>query len=92
MDDLSKNIAAICPAPLVLMDAEILGNQYITSHPAVQNNFQGINYKDDRVVVDGNIVTSKSSGTAMEFALKLVEILFGQKRRVVINKKVLAKI
>ena len=92
MDGLSKNIAAICAAPLVLMDAGILGNRYITSHPSVQNDLQGINYKDDRVVVDGNIVTSKSPGTAMEFALKLVEILFGQERRDVINKGVLAKI
>ena len=64
----------------------------MNSHPSVQNDLQGINYKDDRVVVDGNIVTSKSPRTAMEFALKLVEILFGQERRVVINKKVLAKI
>ena len=76
----------------MLMDAGILGNRYITSHPSVQNDLQGINYKDDRVVVDGNIVTSKSPGTAMEFALKLVAILFGQERRDVINKKVLAKI
>jgi len=53
---------------------------------------QDINYKDDRVVVDGNIVTSKSPGTAMEFALKLVEILFGQERRDIINKGVPAKI
>jgi protein deglycase len=92
MDGLSKNIAAICAAPLVLMDAGILGYRYITSHPSVQNDLQGINYKDDRVVVDENIVTSKSKGTAMEFVLKLVEILFGQERRDIINKKVLAKI
>jgi 4-methyl-5(b-hydroxyethyl)-thiazole monophosphate biosynthesis len=76
MDGLSKNIAAICAAPLVLMDAEILGHQYVTSQPPVQNDMQAISYKDDRVVVDGHIVTSKSPGTAMEFALKLIEILF----------------
>jgi protein deglycase len=92
MDGLSNNIAAICAAPLVLMDAGILGKRYITNHPSVQNDLQGINYKDDRVVVYGNIVTSKSLGTAMEFALKLVAILFGQERRDVINKGFLAKI
>ena len=92
MDGLSKNIAAICAAPLVLMDAEILGNRTITSHPSVQNDLQGINYRDDRVVVDGHIITSKSPGTAMEFALKLVEILFGRERVDVVNKGVLAKI
>ncbi len=92
MDGLSKNIAAICAAPLVLMDAGILGDRYITSHPSVQNELQGISYSDDRVVVDGHIVTSKSPGTAMEFSLKLVEILFGRERVVVVNKGVLAKI
>jgi protein deglycase len=92
MDGLSKNIAAICAAPLVLMDAGILRNRYITSHPSVQNDLQGISYKDDRVVVDRHIVTSKSPGTAMEFSFKLVEILFGQERRDAINKGVLAKI
>jgi 4-methyl-5(b-hydroxyethyl)-thiazole monophosphate biosynthesis len=92
MDGLSKNIAAICAAPLVLMDAGILGNRYITSHPSVQNDLQGIIYKDDRVVTDGHIVTSKSPGTAMEFSLKLVEILFGRERMDVVNKGVLAKI
>ena len=92
MDGLSKNIAAICAAPLVLMDAGILRNRYITSHPSVQSDLRDINYKDDRVVVDGNIVTSKSPGTAMEFAFKLVEVLFGQERRDVVNKGVLAKI
>jgi protein deglycase len=92
LDGLIKNIAAICAAPLVLMDMGIFGNRYISSHPSVQSDLRGINYRDDRVVVDGNIVTSKSPGTAMEFALKLLEILFGQERRDVINKGVLAKI
>jgi protein deglycase len=81
MDGLSKNIAAICAAPLVLMDAGIIGDRYITSHPSAQKDLQGINYKDNRVLVDGHIVTRRSPGTAMEFALKLVEILFGQERR-----------
>jgi putative intracellular protease/amidase len=39
MDDLSKNIAAICAASLVLMDSGILGNLYITSHPSIPNDF-----------------------------------------------------
>ena len=92
MDGFSKNTAAICAAQLVLMDAKILWNRYNTSDPSVQNDLQGISYKDDRVVIDGHIVTSKSPGTVMEFALKLVEILFGQERRNFVNKEVLTKI
>lgn len=92
MNKLNKNIAAICAAPLVLMNAGIIGNRCITSHPSVQNDLHGVNYKEDRVVVDGHIVTSRSPGTAMEFSLKLVEVLFGTERRDVVNKGVLAKI
>lgn len=92
MDGGNKNIAAICAAPLVLKGAGLLENRCITSHPSVKNDLQCVNYKDDRVVVDGNLVTSKSPGTAMEFSLKLVEILFGRERRDIVNQGVLAKI
>ena len=92
MDKLRKNIAAICAAPLVLKDTGILVNRYITSHPSVQDDLKDTPYKDARVVVDGHIVTSKSPGTALEFSLKLVEILFGQQRRNIVNQGILAKI
>ncbi|PIP71941.1 MAG: DJ-1 family protein [Nitrospinae bacterium CG22_combo_CG10-13_8_21_14_all_47_10] len=92
MDGLKKNIAAICAAPLVLNKAGILKDRCVTSHPSVQKDMQGIQYSEDRVVVDGHIITSKSPGTAMEFSLKLVEILFGRERRDVVNQGVLAKI
>lgn len=92
MDGLRKYIAAICAAPLILKDAGILEDRSITSHPSIQKDLGGISYKEDRIVVDGHIVTSKSPGTAMEFSLKLVEILFGEERRDVVNQGVLAKI
>jgi 4-methyl-5(b-hydroxyethyl)-thiazole monophosphate biosynthesis len=92
MDGLKKNIAAICAAPLVLNKAGILKDRCVTSHPSVQKDMQGIQYSEDRVVVDGHIITSKSPGTAMEFSLQLVEILFGRERRDVVNQGVLAKI
>jgi 4-methyl-5(b-hydroxyethyl)-thiazole monophosphate biosynthesis len=49
-------------------------------------------YVENRVVVDHNIITSRSPGTAMEFAFKLVEILYGKDRVRVVNNGVLAKI
>lgn len=92
MNGLNKNIAAICAAPLILQNAGILENRRITSHPSVQKDLKGIAYEEGRVVVDGNIITSQSPGTAMEFSLKLVEILFGSERRDVVNQGVLAKL
>ena len=92
MHGAGKNIAAICAAPLALQSAGILKEKQITSHPSVQNQLQNIQYSDDRVVVDGNIVTSRSPGTAMEFAFQLVEILFGKERRDTVNQGVMARL
>jgi protein deglycase len=92
MNALNKYIAAICAAPLVLKNAGILDNHSVTCHPSVQKALKGVLYLDDRVVVDGNIITSKSPGTAMEFSLKLVEILYGRERMDTVNKGVLAKL
>jgi 4-methyl-5(b-hydroxyethyl)-thiazole monophosphate biosynthesis len=47
---------------------------------------------DDRVVVDKNLVTSKSPGTAMEFALKLVEILAGEEKAKMLGQMVIARV
>jgi 4-methyl-5(b-hydroxyethyl)-thiazole monophosphate biosynthesis len=88
----NKLIAAICAAPLVLQSAGILKDNTITSHPSVEDKLSAVNYSQERVVVDGNIITSRSPGTAMEFAMKLVQLLFGEDRLEVVNKGVLAKL
>ena len=85
-----KYIAAICAAPLVLQKAGILKDKTMTCHPSVQSEFDS--YIKDRVVVDEKLVTSQSPGTAMEFALKLVEILFDEDRLKKVNDGVLARI
>ncbi len=92
MDSRTQYIAAICAAPLILQNAGLLVNRFATSHPSVQHELKNLSYLDERVVVDGHIITSQSPGTAMEFALKLVEILLGKERKDIVNKGVLAKI
>ncbi len=87
-----KYIAAICAAPMVLKAVGILENKTFTSHPSVKDKLDGALFSDSRVVVDGNIITSQSPGTAMEFAFKLVEILFGRERVNTVNDGVLAKL
>ena len=62
----------------------------MTCHPSVQTQFYA--FIDDRVVIDGKVITSQSPGTAMEFAMKLVEILFGVDRMKKVNADVLARI
>jgi 4-methyl-5(b-hydroxyethyl)-thiazole monophosphate biosynthesis len=83
--------AAICAAPTVLQDLGFLQGARATSHPAVSDRMTGVDYVEDRVVVDGRLVTSRAAGTAMEFALKLVEILEGRKRMEAVKRGLLAR-
>jgi len=80
-----KLIAAICAAPLILANEGILDNKKATVYPGLERR---IPYpRGDRVVVDGNIVTSQGPGTAIEFALKIVEILKGKNKLIRLKKE-----
>ena len=70
-----KWVAAICAAPTVLLDAGLLKNRRYTAHFSVAAELPAI-LETERVVVDGNILTSRGAGTALEFGLLLVEKLF----------------
>jgi len=73
-----KLIGAICAAPTVLSKAGLLKGKRATSFPSVQDQLEVGEYLIIPVVVDGFVVTSRGAGTAMAFALKLVEILKGE--------------
>jgi len=92
MQQAGKKVAAICAAPLVLQSAGLLKGTEATSHPSVRDQLEGVQYSEERVVVDGQVVTSRSPGTALEFALKLVEILYNTERMETVNKGVLARL
>ena len=87
-------VAAICAAPTVLADAGALTGRVATSHPSVRAELaeKAGRLSDERVVVDGPIITSQSAGTAMEFAFKLVEILCGPATAIEVNRSVLANL
>jgi 4-methyl-5(b-hydroxyethyl)-thiazole monophosphate biosynthesis len=75
-----KHTCAICAAPTVLKAADVVRGKAVTSHPSVREDLQGLDYREDRVVVDGSVVTSRGAGTTMEFALELVRILAGKEK------------
>lgn len=87
-----KFISAICAAPTILAAIGITNGKMVTSHPSVKDVLQGVSYQEERVVVDGRIITSRGPGTAMEFAMKLVELLVGKEKVEEINKDVMAKL
>ena len=92
MERKGKLIGAICAAPVILEECGLLKKNKVTSHPSVKVSLPTDFYVEDRVVFDNNIITSRSPGTAMEFAFKLVEILFDKDRVVIVNKGVLGNI
>jgi 4-methyl-5(b-hydroxyethyl)-thiazole monophosphate biosynthesis len=71
--------AAICAAPGVLAHAGLLEERAATSFPGFLNadSAPGIRLREDAVVVDGKVATSRGPGTALAFGLALIELLEG---------------
>lgn len=78
-----KFTAAICAAPKVLASAKLLEGKSATSYPGVidKMNLGNTQVTQDSVVHDGKVITSRGPGTAMDFALTLIEILSGKEKR-----------
>ncbi|MFA6015495.1 MAG: DJ-1 family glyoxalase III [Gallionellaceae bacterium] len=76
-----KYIAAICAAPSVLAAAGLLDGKRATSFPACLDNYAKVKIQTSAIEVDGQYITSRGPGTAMDFALTLIEILVGKPKR-----------
>ena len=85
---------AICASPAVaLLPHGLLdGVKAVTCYPGMRNKLNPAQASNERVVVDGNCVTSQGPGTAIEFALKLVELLFGPQKAKEVGDPMLVKI
>lgn len=83
MADSGKFIGAICAAPKILANAGLLNGKQATSYPGFIDNLGLDQVKSTGAAVecDGKIVTSRGAGTAMDFALKLIEVLVGSEKR-----------
>jgi 4-methyl-5(b-hydroxyethyl)-thiazole monophosphate biosynthesis len=81
MNRAGKCVAAICAAPSILIKAGVLQGRKATVSPSGKAQVQACaDFREDRVVVDKNLITSRAPGTALEFALKLVEELAGREK------------
>lgn len=78
-----KYTAAICAAPTVLAEAGLLKGKKATSYPGFLDKtaLPDTHCLADAVVRDGKVLTSRGPGTAMDFALALVEVLSGRETR-----------
>ena len=81
MNDSKKVIAAICASPAVAFASfDVLKGRNYTCYPGMEKEVPPQNdgkWKADKVVVDGNLVTSRGPGTAGEFGFALVDVLLG---------------
>lgn len=73
---------AICAAPAVALEPNgLLSGHAATAHPGFQDRLSDQSRVSEGVVVDGHCITSQGPGTALAFALTLVEHLCGQAKR-----------
>lgn len=73
-----KYVAAICAAPTLLAEMGLLENRHAVCYPTVADQMSGVVYcGGEQVVQDGKFITAEAAGVAIEFGLKLAEVLKG---------------
>lgn len=75
-----KTVAAICAAPTILGNLGLLKGKRVTCYPTMETKIQGAVLTGAPVTVDGNIITGRGAGTAIDFALKIIEQLMGKEK------------
>jgi len=87
-----KFYAAICASPAVVFAHHgLLAGKKATCYPSMEGKLPDSSAANQRVVVDGNCITSRGPGTALEFSLKLVELLFRNQKSQELAKAMLVK-
>ena len=80
-NDADKPIAAICHAPWLLIEADIVDGRTVTSWPSVRTDLEnaGGNVVDQEVAIDGNLITSRNPDDIPAFSQALIAALEEQK-------------
>ena len=77
MDDRGKLIAMICHAGWVPISAGILDGRVATGYEAIKDDLlnAGVDYRDESVVVDGNLISSRHPGDLPDFLKEIIGYL-----------------
>jgi len=86
MDGDGRWLAAICAAPKALRRAGVLEGRRATSYPGVLEAEGHDLVTGEAWTRDGHVLTSRGPGTAMDFALELVEVLSGRPKRLEVEQ------
>ena len=77
---MGKLTGAICAAPIVLESAGILQGKHATSYPTYKDRLSNVIYEEKTVVEDGNVLTSRGPGTALNFGFAIVARLLNKEK------------
>jgi len=85
-------VGAICAAPAVVLGAHgLIEGRTFTCYPGFEDSFSGADFSEERVVADGNLITSRGPGSAAEFSEALIEYLCGREQRDQIHNSTIQK-
>lgn len=89
-DSKGKIISAICAAPIVLQEADVLNGKTFTSYPSFEEHFdKELNYSEKGLVDDKNIISARSVAFAPYLAFKLVEKLISKEAKEKLKREIL---
>lgn len=81
MNETGRYVGAVCAAPRVLARSGLLRGRTATAYPGILQQEGHPDIRSDAVIRDGTVITSRAAGTAMDFALALIEALAGHETR-----------
>ncbi len=90
-NDRGAYVAAICAGPTALGAFGVLADKTATCYPGCEGQLMAKKHRMDPVVVDGNVITSRGVGTAIDFALKIVEVMIDKKTADDLAEKIVYK-
>jgi len=83
-----RKISAICAAPSIFGHRGYLAGKNAAIYPSMEAELKGADVKYDPAVTDGNIITGRGMGAAIDFALAIVTSLEGKEKADAIAKAI----
>lgn len=87
-----KYLAAVCAAPTIYGEMGLLQGKAATCFPGMEEGLVGADKKTDKVVCDGQFITSRGMGTCIDFGLTLLEKLADKETAETIARKIVYKV
>ena len=85
-------IAAICAAPMVFGKLGLLKGKKAICYPGMEDQLTGANVTYEPAVRDGNIITSRGMGTAIDFGLAIIAYYEGEEAAAALAEKIVYEV